>query len=265
MSLYTITFDSSDYGTDTETSFSDSNEDESVTRSQIVLQTDEPPKPIMTPDPKGRTRRTVRNLADDDVKAPPRKASGGTEILQIFKEKKVGVNGIRFYFRGVCDGNQVFMAKAKAIGTKFVPITRKHDIHAAKKKDYIACVQIENDCTDFTLVELGERNRHLLSVQFGAAKTEKDGDRKTYITILGDSNLPPRLSSTSIKKLAEFEGREVQPSVKNAVLADEDGNVVLMIRKKDKDAISVDAKLHMDQLWLFAIGIAAFMGKKPKR
>ena len=264
MSLYTITFDSSDYGTDTETSFSDSH-DESATRSQIELHEDEPPKPIATPEPKNRTRRTVRNLTEDETKTAPKKASGGTEILHIYQEKKVKVNGVRLYFRAVFNGNQVFMAKARAIGSKTIPITRKHDIHTAKRKDYIACVQVENDATDFTLVELGERNRHLLSVQFGAAKTEKEGGRKTYVTFLGDASLPSRLTSIPVKSPMDYEGRVVQRSIKNAILADEEGNVVVMIRKQDKNAISVDAKLHMDQLWLFGIGIAAFMGKKPKR
>jgi hypothetical protein len=47
------------------------------------------------------------------------------------------------------------------------------------------------------------------------------------------------------------------------VLADDDGNVVIWAKKTGQNEVEVGVKARVDQLWLFGIGIAIFMGRPP--
>jgi hypothetical protein len=173
------------------------------------------------------------------------------------------LNGVRISFKASDYVQRFFLAKAKSSTAKLIPITNDSEIHLRSELNYIARLVVKNRRTHFTLVEKRNCTRFLI-VQFSAARFPKDGTRLSQIQFLCNSGLPSKLTSLP---LSEFRyGIEFpKKSIKNTVFGDDQGNWHLYVRKTGSDSAEIQTKVAVDPLWLFAIGIAVFLGKPPKR
>lgn len=249
MSLYTITFDSTDTeSSDAAPNISDESESEDLPS-------------LVSPQKKPKVFRSMRIIMDAaEMPKTQSKEKPLVTNIEVVREKKVKVNGTRIFFKAFHNNKQIFLAKAKHAGSKQIPITSDTEIHLKNQNMYD--VMTENNSTDFTLVDRATQE-HLLWIQFGA-KTQSDELRKMFVTFLAACNIPKKLTSVPMKrKIKDIEGKMCKASVKNSLLEDENGNEVMTIRKVAKNRLNIEIVTGAEAIWLFAIGIAAFLGRKP--
>jgi hypothetical protein len=101
-------------------------------------------------------------------------------------------------------------------------------------------------------------------VQFAAPRAPDDGARRTFLRFLTHSQWPSQLVSVPVAGFLN-EIRFPIRSIKNTVLADDDGNAVIWAKKMGRNEVEIGVKVKVDPLWLFGIGIAVFMGRAPTR
>jgi hypothetical protein len=243
-SLYTITFDS-----DPDPSLDD----------EDVADPSNPSSPI-----KGMPNRLpIRRLHGLPTRQPQNHITS-TEPITIVRVRQVKVNGVRLVFEGYQGSNRLFTGKAKHFDSSTIPISRGSEIHLASPQTHIAFLVMKNDLADFTLIEGGPTQTHSLVVQFSASRTMAEGQRRTRLTFLADFTLPSPLDS--VPATASVWGHRLPlNSIKNTVLANEDGEPLITVRKTAKDRIDLDSRLKLDPLHLFGIGIAIFVGRRPTR
>jgi hypothetical protein len=243
-SLFTITFDS-----DTETSLNDENaNDQSSGLSPI--------KPF-------RDRHSIRRLHGICAKTPQNYITP-TDPITIVRSRHVKVNGVRFCFAGYQSNNRLFSAKAKHFDSSTIPISTGSEIHLSCPGNHIGFLEMKNELADFTLVEVGVRQSHSLVVQFSASRIPQEGQRRTRLTFLADFSLPSPLDSVPLSP-AVWGDRQPINSIKNTVLANENGEAMITVRKTGKDRIEIQSRLKIGSLQLFGIGIAIFLGRRPTR
>jgi hypothetical protein len=184
--------------------------------------------------------------------------------LLFTRETSAKLNGTRIFFKAHDHERQLFLAKAKTLSPHTIPITADSEIHLRSRANYIAHLAVENDQTDFTLVEEGNRV-HFLVVQFAARRNPSEGARRTHLRFLCScAGLPVKLVSLPLAEFAYELGFPMR-SVKNTVLGDEEGHWHIALKKVGRDRAEIHSKVAVDPLWLFGIGIAVFLGKSPKR
>jgi hypothetical protein len=158
---------------------------------------------------------------------------------------------------------QLFLAKAKSLTARSIPITSDPKIQLRSASNYIASLVVENDQSDFTLVEKGNR-AHFLVVQFAAARLREEGVRRSHVRFLCNAGIPSQLVSLPLTEFLSEIGFPIR-SVKNTVLGDDTRHWQIAIKKVARDSLEVRARVETDPLWLFAIGVAIFLGKAPAR
>jgi hypothetical protein len=243
-SLFTITFDS-----DTEASVDD----------EDMANLSNPPSPI-----KGASNtHPCRRLHGITPKQTQNDVSPSEPII-IVRVRQVKVNGVRLFFEGHQGANRLFTAKAKHSNSTTIPISLGAEIHLASPQTHVAFLEMKNDLADFTLIESGAHHKHCVVVQFSAARTIAEGQRRTHVTFLSDFTLPSPLDSIPLTS-SVWGDRPPLNSIKNTVLASENGDTVITVLKTAKDRVEIDSRLKMDPLHVFGIGIAIFMGRRPTR
>lgn len=106
--------------------------------------------------------------------------------------------------------------------------------------------------------------RHLMVVKFTLPKDQLDGSRKMHVTFLGKTDVPSPLISLPISSVSGYEGRYMIYSIKNAVIVDvKNRTTIITIRKTGSKELQIDTHYDLPPLWLFGLGIASFLGKKP--
>ena len=101
-------------------------------------------------------------------------------------------------------------------------------------------------------------------VKFTLPKDQLDGSRKMHVTFLGKTDVPSPLISLPISSVSGYEGRYMIYSIKNAVIVDvKNRTTIITIRKTGSKELQIDTHYDLPPLWLFGLGIASFLGKKP--
>ncbi|OHS93262.1 hypothetical protein TRFO_40417 [Tritrichomonas foetus] len=215
--------------------------------------------------------RTVRYVTkEDEILSTPKKpvplAPDGLITIKIVREKRTKIGGTRLYFTGYQNSDHLYLAKAKKQNSKLIPITDSNKIHLRNKERSLAMLEMDNENSDFLLYENGPVKHHLMVVKFNAPKLEFDGMRKMHITFIGHTDLPSPVVSLPLTSVAPYEGRYMMYSIKNAVLVDDSTKTpIITIRKTKSKQLEIDTHFDIPKLWLFGLGIASFLGKKPTK
>jgi hypothetical protein len=184
--------------------------------------------------------------------------------MVVLRKKRIRINGMRSFFRCGFGGEEMFVAKMKHMGSRTIPIACGDKIHLGCCRNYAGMLVIENSRTDFTLKEFAETMRPLLAVQYGAKMARNEG-RKVRLTFPGDCNLPCPLTAREMSYCELMKLGDELGSSKNTIFGDEKGKVTMIVRKLGKDILEVVSELKLPPLWLFSIGIASFLGRKPRK
>lgn len=256
-------------------------------------------------EPGGKSPKlNVRFLTmDDEVACSPKKSlknlSSDLFTLRIVRSEKTHVYGTRYFFHcfstnasltrnssNLSNSSEIlpesavkhlYMSKAKSPTSKIIPIGASDTIHLRDSRP-LAYLQVENDNSTFTLIKNTKGNRetnniqdssssqNLMVVKIAPPRTPEDGDRRITVLFLGLVEIPSRLVSLPLTTISAFEGRYMQYSIKNAILADEKTRTpIITIRKTDVNDIEIDTHYNIDPLYLFGLGICIFFGKKPTK
>jgi hypothetical protein len=257
MSLFTITFDSS-----TDTEYDAPADDEficdSVSDHPGVATNKAPLTPALNP-----TLR-YRNLTGPIPRSLPLRRFGDPHFrIVVARRTYPKLNGIRALFKGLDDQKQLFLAKAKSLTAKSIPITRDSRIHLRSESNYIASLIVDKDQTDFTLVEKGNR-AHFLVVQFSSARLPEEGMRRSHIRFLCNAGIPPQLISLPLTEVLPDISFPIQ-SIKNTVFGDDTHQWQIAVKKLTRHTLEIRSRTAIDPLCLFAIGVSLFLGKAPTR
>jgi hypothetical protein len=251
MSLFTITFD--------ESNSSDSSGDIQIWPPPVSNRprSARPLSPL-------KPGFTYRNLSSHPSRSVPLQLSSEfVNRIEVRRDTAAKLNGPCVFFKGLDCQKQLFLAKAKFGKLKSIPITRDSEIHLRSESNYVARLVVENDQTDFTLVDSSNRG-HVLVVQFAAPRLGGEGARRVHVRFLCNTGLAQTLVSLPLTRFVSEIGFPIR-SVKNTVIGDDTGMWQFAVRKSDRDSAEVRARVAVDPLWLFAIGIAVFLGKRPMR
>jgi hypothetical protein len=202
----------------------------------------------------------VREIAPTDN--APEKPIFKTVTVSVIREKVMHVNGFRTYFRCLLKGEQILIAKMKSKKSKLVPIAAGEEIHLSNPTNYVATMAIENSYTDFTLKRYGKQSNPLLSVQYGAAMGKKEAGRKACLTFLGSCRFPSPLMALDRSK-CNIDASWSGDSTKTVIFGDENGNVRVIVQCVGRELLEIVSVLNLSPLWLFGIGMTAFLGKRP--
>jgi hypothetical protein len=207
---------------------------------------------------------TYRSLSSETPRVGPlRQLSEPIRQILFLRKKIPKVNGVRTFFRAYQDNQQLFLAKAKSPESRSIPITNECRIHLRSKSNHIAGVTVDSNRTDFTVVDTQNRG-HVLGIKFAAPRVSEEGSRGIHLRFLRNCGMPSNLASLPLTECAQELSFPIK-SVKNAILGDEDRNWQIAIRRISRESVEVRAKVDIDPICLFGIGIAIFLGKPPTR
>lgn len=106
--------------------------------------------------------------------------------------------------------------------------------------------------------------KHIMVIKFTIPRDHFDGTRKVHIALLTKTDVPSPLVSLPVTSISGYEGRYMIYSIKNSIIVDEKTKTpIITIRKTGSKELEIDTHFDLPPLWLFGLGIASFLGKKP--
>lgn len=181
----------------------------------------------------------------------------------ITRKKVTKINGIRHYFYYKQDGEENLIAKAKTFYSDKIPITVGDDIHLSSS-NFIGEVHQDYHHSHFALVTRESNPDTVMDVDFQLPRQKLDGDRKTRVFFIFEPLYPSPLINAPITDDPAFGDVNRQISIKNCILKDEKtDHQLIIIRKTEKNTLEITSKLNIIPICMFALGIAAFLGRKP--
>lgn len=180
------------------------------------------------------------------------------------KRKKVRkITGNRLYFKCIVDDQILYSAKAKSNVCDKIVISQGNEVHLSDTY-FDSLITTEDNNSKFSLFS-NEKGKTLFSLSFELPHAEINGDRKMRLFIFYPEDVPSPLVSSSVADTPDFGGMYRIFSIKNAILTNEqESTQYISIRKTAKDTLVVDSIIDLEPIYLFSIGICAFMGRKPK-
>lgn len=182
----------------------------------------------------------------------------------ITRSKVTKINGIRHYFYYKQEGEENLIAKAKTFNSDKIPITIGNEIHLSSS-NFIGELHQDYHHSHFALVTRESNPDTVMDVDFQLPRQKSDGNRKTRVFFLFEPLYPSPLVNAPITDDPEFGEVYRQISIKNCILKDEKNDQhLIIIRKTEKDKLEIASKLNIIPVCMFALGIAAFLGRKPQ-
>lgn len=214
------------------------------------------------------TQRNVRFIGDEipnlkKVRSYVKLEKDKFISLRIVREKKTKLNGVRQYFKCYDNGSLMFSSKAKTSGSREIPISYGSEVHLSTGSKDALLLNTENN-TRFVLKNI-KQDKIELVVHFELPRKDLDGTKRTRVSFYGSESLAFDLISSVVTDTPTFGGKYRTFSVKNSNLVNEEnGDMLVVIRKVDKGILEIDSLLQLSQIQLFALGISSFLGKVPK-
>lgn len=183
-------------------------------------------------------------------------------MSDISRKKTTSITGTIFEFKYYYNTNLTMSAKYKK-GNEFVAIAQGEEVHL--KGPSYASLAIGNHGADFSLRMGSVTGEEIITVRF--LQKEKDElARKMIVSFFASKEGQP-LRLFSRQPVLEdgelnydFKGRFKLQSIKNAVLYEKKNKEdLLWIRKIRPDVLELQAAFEVDQVVLFAIGLASFI------
>lgn len=186
-----------------------------------------------------------------------------TQYLLV-RDKSMTWRGKRTHFQLYKNGEPILHSKVKA-NDEIVYFAEGTEMHF---KDVPKHTILSHD-DHFSLREGGETGKEIIHISYGLMEDKKNMPRVIQAKLFNKDDESELLRSRKPKRIEHFDGwvlnlsgRSGLKSIKNCVMLNKDNKEKIIITKKDKNTLSIEAGPEYSDEIVFTFGVSSFLCRK---